>query len=1165
MKRALTLGLMAIGMIAASLFTSAPAFAANYTSSCSGLHNWSVSDGHGDVDINATGACSITGSVNATGHIHITASGAISGGNDLGAGGDINLSATSSGDITVGNLGAGSSITVNASSGGITAQNVVSGSATDIILTATGDITTQGVNSGASAEVKTTGGTISVTTVDTNSGGSSRGNVWLQASGNIGAGAINTHGGSTAGNVDIEANTGGTSTAFNVGGGGSNGCGTITASVTSGGGTDPGLSNFVVVIVNGDSGSDGGITVSHMTDINVSASSSHAGFIVLNAQSGPISLPAGTLSADGATGQMAGNIFLLADTVSAADGAVLSANQDNSATGSYHQVVIAANTVTVTGTSGLAIHSDGNGPATDVSTTWLGPQGSVVITTGGTLDGRTFEDDFYTTDAPFTVSGTGPLTISANGKKELVAVIARPITFSTTGTLTITANGDSTEQILITNPVVDGSTTGLSFGGNVVLSSNGLTTVGGDNGGGEIEINTVDQLTLAGTATVSANGVSSGNGGGIAVVTVNGDLKVGTGTGDFSFSAKSGTSGGNGGGIDLEPGANFVVDSSALGSDLAFNAAGSTGNGGTLTVYAQTFNNSVGVITFNGDGGSTSGDGGTVSITAWWFDSMGSSVPVSLSSSGLAITADAPGSGNGGSVSIETGPSTLTVDGSAISVAAAGSTGTGGTISLSSGNQLTVTGTLSANGAGSGTGGSITLKQGTDGWGGFSNMVLDSATISASGDSGGTGAGGTITVDYEQNGGISASGTTITADAAGTANAGTINLTGPITLDAAAAITATGAATSTTNVVSITTTSITLNGGSSISITHGRVIVSATSGTNDLAISIAGGATETITAPTVRITNNNTGQATSLVRTGGGTATLSLASADARLTTLGDVTLGAGVSIQDVDQLFLQYKGAFSQSANITVTTGINFDSSSGAGGPLTLSGSITAIGTTGSEFIDIAAGTGISQTAGLIENDHGEVTFHVQGTGDVGSNLSPILVSTGALTAFSDSGSIYVNQTDSTKNAVLQGSAPGGTFSAVSAGQFDTSSGTISGANVSITGANGLTLGSVTATAGNVVGIATTGTLNVVASKTIQATGGEVDLVINSVPGSPVSGTAPSNVSASGTIFWGSNSITALTPTNTVSASSHRIVFDEHGTGASAITLSGGVTVQTN
>ena len=72
----------------------------------------------------------------------------------------------------------------------------------------------------------------------------------------------------------------------------------------------------------------------------------------------------------------------------------------------------------------------------------------------------------------------------------------------------------------------------------------------------------------------------------------------------------------------------------------------------------------------------------------------------------------------------------------------------------------------------------------------------------------------------------------------------------------------------------------------------------------------------------------------------------------------------------------------------------------------------------------------------------------------------------------------------------------------------------------------------------------------------------GGVNVVIGAVPGSPVVGTRPSAVQAAtstgSNIYYGTNSIAANAPTNTVTASGANVIFNTGSRPASAITLGG-------
>ncbi len=639
MRTRIASALGAFALIAAGLFFGAsPVFATTYTS-CSSVP-LSVS---GDADITDT-SCSFGHSVTATGHIHITANSISGSGENLSAVSDVSMNATS-GSITIGNVTSGSA-----------------GAQHDLVITATSDVTGGTLSSSGNLKVASSGGDISISGTVTSNTSHTAGNILLQANGNVASKSISTSGGSTGGSVVIEANTGGGSTLFTVDDGGSatNGVnGTIDVRVTSAGGTNSDTENFGIAIINGTSTSSGGITVAHMSDLLATASSSRSGIIALDAQNGTLTLPVGTLSVDGTSNYMAGSIGLHASTLATADGTIISSTQSPSSSGSSHFVVIGVNTVTVAGTNGLVIHDDGNGVSSgDMSTAWLGSQDTVSISSNGDYQALSVSIGLGTTCDPtcksISVSGSGPLTMTANGKFDQAVVSAQPISFTNSGTLTITANGDSSEIVQITNPNIDGDTTdGLTFGGgNVTLTANGVSSVG-DSGGGQVQIEDVNDLsTPTGTVTMSANGYGSGNGGQISIAPYNDTVTIGSAAGTFALSATGGSTGGNGGKIDLNVWNGVILDSSATSSSISLNALGGNGNGGESDIETcnGVTNNTTSGITLNANG-IGSGSGGTFN-----WQSGCNAVPFNLQGSpavaSLILTAKGGDTGQGGHVTV---------------------------------------------------------------------------------------------------------------------------------------------------------------------------------------------------------------------------------------------------------------------------------------------------------------------------------------------------------------------------------------------------------------------------------------------------------------------------------------------------------------------------------
>jgi len=310
---------LAIAPIALAFFAMAqPALANNYSGNCADYPNLSgggTFDGNGSVTISDTN-CTLNQPVVAAGTISISAT-------------TINTQGLTGNQIDVEATGGDSTTTGNISS-------------------SNGYIRVRGNN------VKVTG-TISV---------SSAGNILLLAQAKLQTGAVT---GSPGYNVDLKANLGGGNTLFTIGGTGlTNGVnGTVTAKPL---GSNPNFASTVLYITNGTSASTGGITLSSSTALVVTPpAGSRAGYIFLNAQNGILTMPTGTVSANGTGTSGAGAIALLAKTINFGTNAGVSASQ-TSTTGTLHGVLIAAEKITYKGSTGLTLTGSGAGVDPSVPT-----------------------------------------------------------------------------------------------------------------------------------------------------------------------------------------------------------------------------------------------------------------------------------------------------------------------------------------------------------------------------------------------------------------------------------------------------------------------------------------------------------------------------------------------------------------------------------------------------------------------------------------------------------------------------------------------------------------------------------------------------------------------------------------------------------------------------
>jgi hypothetical protein len=754
-----------------------------------------------------TNANITTTTINSSSSLNVaTTAGTVTTGALTGAGtGDLVITGT--GNVKTAAVVSGGKINITSSGGTVTTTSLTSGNSGDIVIMSNGDLQTGAVKSGISFGATSTTGLIKVTSTITTNIGANGGNVLLKANGNISSGAISTSGTARVGAVEIDANMGGASTVFTIGQSTANGVVSINTSTTTGGGT---ANNFVgggLFITNGTASSTGGITVTSSAAINVAASASRSGLIFLNAQNGTITLPAASqaLRSDGAAGQGAGQIALLANAVTTASGTVVSASQASGVAGTSHGVVIAANTINLAGT-GMQVLGNGDGITGQSGSAFAAivPKGAATITSTGVLNNLIWNLTIAGPyNQPVTVQGAGAaFTVSANGSNATTSLLAYPLTM-TNGATTITSKGSTNHLVAIQNSGTLTGTSGLALTGSgaVLIDASGLASgdlagavslyvdkanitvpsftiqanaAGSSGFGGNISFQS-SALTLGSgtTSKMQANGpTGSGNGGSITVFPGNmaTALKLGTNAGDLQVIANGGTTGGDGGTIDVNPfPGDILIDTL---NAVSATVLGSSGNGGNVTLIGNpnvTVNNLLTGATINVDGKGT-GNAGKIVILGQSTLNVGTGVGA------LSLSAQATGTGNGGSIELGF-LSNLHVDSMSVSaITGTSGNGTGGTINVHDIGQLTVTGTVLANGAGTGKAGTITLGQTA-----LTPMTLTGSTISASGDPAGTGDGNQVTISNA--GIITLDNATIDAQG-GQAGAGgkggkiTINITG---------------------------------------------------------------------------------------------------------------------------------------------------------------------------------------------------------------------------------------------------------------------------------------------------------------------------------------------------------------------------------------------------
>lgn len=574
----------------------------------------------------------------------------------------------------------------------------------------------------------------------------------------------------------------------------------------------------------GSDASGGEITVESSADLTLSGNMSVDGIgagaggrITLRATD-TLDLSTYTLSAEGG------------DT---GDGGAVSLSSGSNFTLDPSKVVVDGGQGTGSDASGGGISADSTGDLTLSGSIALdgigsGAGGAVFLSAGGTLSLSSYT---ISCDGGDTGNGGFVRLVSASNftfDPTVVSVAAGQGTGSDAGggAIEVESGADLT---LSDDIAVDG--TGEGAGGRIVLSavetlsigSNLLSADGGDLGdGGFIRLVSGDDVSLAaGQVSVSAgqDAASDGTGGTLEVestadVTINEAIHL------------DGEGAGWGGRLLLSAGDTLTIGSYALSCD-----GGDTGGGGSIQLKsAADISIGTGQISASaGQGTESDGSGGTIEITSTANVTISDSLNVDGIDEGAGgrIVIDAglelaigsnDFSANGG----DTGPGgfihlgsadDLSIAGTQVSVDAGTGTGSnaiGGTVELVTTANLTVTGSIDANGVGEGQGGSILISAeatldvdeadfsadgGSLGHGGAvrissgSDLSLDGSQLSASGGSG-TGAdtnGGFITIETTDEHTLDLSGTfNVDGHGLGTAGSITVNASSTLTLTDAA-------------------------------------------------------------------------------------------------------------------------------------------------------------------------------------------------------------------------------------------------------------------------------------------------------------------------------------------------------------------------------------------
>jgi hypothetical protein len=257
--------------------------------------------------------------------------------------------------------------------------------------------------------------------------------------------------------------------------------------------------------------------------------------------------------------------------------------------------------------------------------------------------------------------------------------------------------------------------------GNITVNGNITANVKGAGNGGTILLDPIaaaavvvggepPPVAITVNGNLNANSGTVGSGGTILLEGA-GDLIVGTGNAFKVIRAEGGTKSGDGGTITVTTKANITLNTSVIST----NAVGD-GSAGSIKIAAG--GSGTGTLLLNGtiqgDGHGADGSGNSISL---------SGPTVKLGNDKVTVKSNGSGAGNGGTITVTSTDAgsnlTIGIAKGQLSLSATGGSagsaaGNGGSIEVDAGGDLTVdTGSLRANPlGGSGDGGSITLAAG---------------------------------------------------------------------------------------------------------------------------------------------------------------------------------------------------------------------------------------------------------------------------------------------------------------------------------------------------------------------------------------------------------------------------------------------------------------------
>jgi filamentous hemagglutinin family protein len=322
-----------------------------------------------------------------------------------------------------------------------------------------------------------------------------------------------------------------------------------------------------------------------------------------------------------------------------------------------------------------------------------------------------FQDDFtgvnFTIQAGRLASQTANVRIAATNNINVSLLPGTDLTFAPSGgTINLIADADGDRA---GNFFMNQSQSIIAPGRALTLGGASLTVgaidtrpdpeASGTNGGAV----TLDATNGSILASQILTNTQNGAAGGAIALTATGDITTGVLN---TSSASSIGNAANGGAVSLQSATgnitlNGQLDTNFMAIDTSSTAtAGTAANAGNVTLNAATGGISgVGNINASANAATTSGNGGTISLSAGTDISLTGSLNASASGAG----------GNGGPISLAAGNGISLIG--LLNTSASGVNGNGGLISLSAGTGISLTGAVNASASGaSGNGGTVSLN-----------------------------------------------------------------------------------------------------------------------------------------------------------------------------------------------------------------------------------------------------------------------------------------------------------------------------------------------------------------------------------------------------------------------------------------------------------------------